>query len=132
MVTLLLDIGEWRLYVLGRRTRSTVLMTGITDSASLLDVFVSLNRRALAMFNKEERSKRENQILSDFRSAWFIRKAARSNTLNHLYLTMLYNVKIELIIVALLVSVVYHSSLQTRALSDICIYCVVVMAEIHQ
>ena len=68
MVTLLLDIGEWRLYVLGRRTRSTVLMTGITDSASLLDVFVSLNRRALAMFNKEERSKRENQILSDFRS----------------------------------------------------------------
>ena len=66
MVTLLLDIGEWRLYVLGRRTRSTVLMTGITDSASLLDVFVSLNRRALAMFNKEERSKRE--ILSDFRS----------------------------------------------------------------
>ena len=26
------------------------------------------DRRALAMFNKEERSKRENQILSDFRS----------------------------------------------------------------
>ena len=26
------------------------------------------DRRALAMFNREERSKRENQILSDFRS----------------------------------------------------------------
>jgi len=28
----------------------------------------ALFRRALAMFNREERAKRENQILSDFRS----------------------------------------------------------------
>ena len=31
-------------------------------------VFVLYTRRALAMFNREERAKKENQILSDFRS----------------------------------------------------------------
>lgn len=31
-------------------------------------IYSADDRRALAMYNKEERSKRENQILSDFRS----------------------------------------------------------------
>ena len=67
------DIGEWKLFVLERRTRSTVLMTG--SAYSYLSTNLVLNtlplspcRRALAMFNREERAKRENQILSDFRS----------------------------------------------------------------
>lgn len=31
-------------------------------------IYSADDRRALAMFNKEERQKRENQVLSDFRS----------------------------------------------------------------
>lgn len=36
------------------------------------------DRRALAMFNKEERSKRENQILSDFRSMVHKKQSTRN------------------------------------------------------
>ena len=33
-----------------------------------LQVYSADDKRALAMFNKEEKEKRENQILSDFRA----------------------------------------------------------------
>lgn len=38
------------------------------SASSYVMTTLSLLRRALAMFNREERDKRENQILSDFRS----------------------------------------------------------------
>ena len=72
---LLPGIVVWRLCVSEKRTRSTMLMTGklqceylrILRCMATFDPPVP-SRRALAMFNREERAKRENQILSDFRS----------------------------------------------------------------
>ena len=45
-----------------------VTITRILRCMATFDSPVPSSRRALAMFNREERAKRENQILSDFRS----------------------------------------------------------------
>ena len=52
-------------------TRQSVLNAEVSSLSLSVRCDVSVlfcSRRALAMFNREERAKRENQILSDFRS----------------------------------------------------------------